>query len=654
MQAIHLIVFLPLLASILVGLNTRRLSVGAAQFITAGAVSVAAILSYVVFVDVFHNHNSYVVTLLRWVDIGSFQANWALKVDSVTSVMLVLVTTVSALVHIYSVGYMSHDAHRQRFMSYLSLFTFFMLVLVTSDNLLQVFVGWEGVGVCSYLLIGFWYHKESANLASMKAFLVNRVGDFGLALGVAACYFVFGSVEFDVVFAQAEAKSAAYVPFLGWDIHAITLICVLLFIGCMGKSAQFGLHTWLPDAMEGPTPVSALIHAATMVTAGVFLVVRCSPLFEQSPVALSLVTLVGAVTCIFAASIALTQHDIKRVIAYSTCSQLGYMFFACGVSAYSAGMFHLLTHGFFKALLFLGAGSVIHAMSDEQDMRNMGGLWRKIPVTYAMMLIGTLAIVGMPPLSGFFSKDLIIESAYGAGHELHHPLGMFAFWLGIAAATMTAFYSWRLIFLTFHGPSRASKKVQDHVHESPFVMLFPLIVLSLGALFVGYILYGPYHIGAGDLSFWQGAITMLSHDGHNVLDAAHHSPLWVKLAPLAVGVVGLITAFVVYIWKFGVAEKIVAAFKPLHQFLYRKWYVDELYDTLFVRPTKWLGRFLWLAVDTKMVDGYGPNGAANLARKIGALASRIQTGLVYHYALVMLLGVIGLLTWIAMKEGMLF
>ena len=636
---IQFIVFLPLVAALWVGLSTRSMSVQAAQIITCSGLVISAILSGITFYEVIFKDGAQVVTLATWLKSGALNVDWALRVDSLTAVMLVVVTWVSALVHIYSVGYMSHDPHPQRFMAYLSLFTFFMLMLVTSDNLLQLFLGWEGVGLCSYLLIGFWYRKESANAAAMKAFIVNRVGDFGFALGIFATYMLFDTIQFSEIFAKAAAYETATISFLGTEFHALTLICILLFIGAMGKSAQLGLHTWLPDAMEGPTPVSALIHAATMVTAGVFMVARCSPLFEQSPLALDVVTIVGASTAIFAATIAITQNDIKRVIAYSTCSQLGYMFFACGVSAYAAGVFHLMTHGFFKALLFLGAGSVIHAMSDEQDMRKMGGLWKKIPLTYAMMMIGTLAIVGFPPLSGYYSKDMILESAYAAGHE-GSLTGAIAFWLGVTAATLTAFYSWRLIFMTFHGKSRASKKVQDHVHESPAIMTVPLILLSVGAVFAGMTAY-HWGIVESDLKFWAGSIV----GGEHVLHEAHHVPEWVKFAPLAVGLFGLLVAYISYIVLPRLPEVMARTFGGVYRFLLNKWYVDELYDWLFVRPAKSLGRFFWRSIDACVIDGLGPNGMATLSQRIAALLSRLQTGYVYHYAFVMLIGIVAGVSW---------
>lgn len=635
---IGLIVFLPLLAAIYVGLLTSRISNRAAQVITSGALVISAILSGIAFYKVFAFGEPLELELGRWIDIGTFKVNWFLRVDSLTSVMLVVVTWVSALVHIYSCGYMSHDKHVPRFMAYLSLFTFFMLMLVTSNNFIQLFLGWEGVGLCSYLLIGFWFNKQSACNAAIKAFIVNRVGDFGLILGIFAIYTVFGSLNFAEVFAAAPEKLSATINFLGHKYNAINLICVLLFIGAMGKSAQLGLHTWLPDAMEGPTPVSALIHAATMVTAGVFLVARCSPLFEYADIARQMVTIVGGLTAIFAASIAITQNDIKRVIAYSTCSQLGYMFFACGVSAYSAGVFHLMTHGFFKALLFLGAGSVIHAMSNEQDLRRMGGIWKKIPATYAMMWIGSLALVGVFPFAGFYSKDIILESAYAAG-----GFGGIAFWLGICAAFLTAFYSWRLIILAFHGKTRASDDVIHHIHESPFVMMLPLYLLACGAIFAGIIGYNVFGMVEPGGDFWRGTVLVLEHN--NSLEAAHHVPNIIKLLPSIVGFMGIGLAYLLYMFMPTVPGMIASTFSPVYNFLLNKWYFDELYEFIFVRPAKAIGNILWRVGDVIIIDGGGPNGMAWLSQKFASGLSRVQSGFVYTYALVMLLGMIGLIGW---------
>ncbi|MEC8531356.1 MAG: NADH-quinone oxidoreductase subunit L, partial [Pseudomonadota bacterium] len=502
----------------------------------------------------------------------------------------------------------------------------------------QMFFGWEGVGLCSYLLIGFWYEKPEANAAAIKAFVVNRVGDFGFALGIMGVFLMFNSINFDTIFAAAPSKADATIKFLGFEAHAMTTLCILLFIGAMGKSAQLGLHTWLPDAMEGPTPVSALIHAATMVTAGVFMVARLSPLFEHAPDALTLVTIVGATTCLFAATVALTQTDIKRVIAYSTCSQLGYMFFACGVSAYSAGIFHLTTHAFFKALLFLGAGSVIHAMSSEQDMRRMGGIWKMVPVTYTLMWIGSLALAGIPFFAGFYSKDLIIEAAFGANSNA----GMYAFWLGIIAAILTAFYSWRLIIMTFHGESRADEKTLAHVHESPKIMLVPLLVLAVGAIFSGFVGY-KYFVGGEMNAFWGESIYVLP--GTDPIAAAKQVPAWVIALPIVVALVGILAAYYAYMMKPNLPGKLADRFRGTYKFLLNKWYFDELYDFLFVRPAHRLGRNLWKDGDGAVIDGLGPDGVAAAARHLARKVASLQSGYVYHYAFVMLIGVAGIVTW---------
>lgn len=633
------IVLLPLIAATIVGLFTRTIGIKNAQIITSGSLVLSALLSWFVFFDVAFGGEPYVIEAARWIDSGSFQVQWALRIDVLTSVMLVLVTTVSSIVHIYSIGYMHHDPHIPRFMCYLSLFTFFMLMLVTSDNFIQLFLGWEGVGLCSYLLIGFWYKKPTANAAAVKAFIVNRVGDFGFALGIFAIYLVFDSVQFSEVFRAASNNPDAVISWFGNEYHALTVICLLLFIGAMGKSAQLGLHTWLPDAMEGPTPVSALIHAATMVTAGVFLVARCSPLFEHSPLALDVVTIVGGVTAIFAATVAITQNDIKRVIAYSTCSQLGYMFFACGVSAYSAGVFHLLTHGFFKALLFLGAGSVIHAMANEQDMRYMGGIWKKIPYTHAMMVIGSLALVGVFPFAGFYSKDMVLEAAYAAGGA-----GSIAFWLGISAAFLTAFYSWRLIIMTFYGESKAPKPILDHAHESPKVMLLPLYVLVAGAIFSGMIGYYLLGMVDADGAFWKGSITVLEEN--NILEAAHNVPLIIKLLPLIVGALGIALAYVIYMFNPHLPERIAGRAKLLYHFLLNKWYFDQLYQFLFVAPAKKIGYVLWQVGDVRGIDKFGPNGAAWSSLKLSQFVSKLQSGYIFTYAFMMLLGLLGIISYV--------
>ncbi len=635
-------IFLPLLGAFIAGFFGRLIGDRGAQIVTCAGVLTAAVLSVILFTQVGFGgpEAARTIELFTWIDSGTFEVSWSLRIDTLTAVMLVVVNGVSSMVHVYSVGYMSHDPHRARFMAYLSLFTFMMLMLVTADNLLQMFFGWEGVGVASYLLINFWYEKKSANDASMKAFLVNRVGDFGFALGIMAIYIIFGTVEFDGIFAQAASKADATFHFLSWEVHALTCACLLLFIGAMGKSAQLGLHTWLPDAMEGPTPVSALIHAATMVTAGVFMLARMSPVFEYAPVALEVVTYLGAATAFVAATIGLTQFDIKRVIAYSTMSQLGYMFFAIGVGAYPAAIFHLMTHAFFKALLFLGAGSVIHAMSDEQDMRNMGGIWKLIPGTYTMMWIGNLALAGIPFFAGFYSKDMILEVAYAK----HSAAGSFAFWMGIAAAFMTAFYSWRLLIMTFHGKPRASEKVMAHVHESPAVMLVPLVVLSIGALFAGFVAY-PWFVGHDMNAFWAGSIVMLAGEHGTIIEAAHHVPGWVPYAPLAAGVSGIVLAYIFYMFSPGLPGAFVNTFKAIHGFVFRKYMFDELYDALFVRPAMKLGFGLWKGVDIGVIDGLGPDGAAAVTRRLSLASSRVQSGYVYHYAFVMVIGVVALAGW---------
>ncbi len=643
-----LIVFLPLAGAILAGLFGRALGDRGAQAVTCGALVVAAALSVVVFIDVALGGNARTTELFTWFDAGSFELSWALRVDTLTAVMFCVVTIVSAVVHVYSIGYMAEDKSIPRFMAYLSLFTFFMLMLVSADNLVQMFFGWEGVGLASYLLIGFWYDRPSANAAAIKAFLVNRVGDVGYALGIAGIFLLFGSVEFDQIFGAAADYQDTVLTVFGIEWHALTVICLLLFIGAMGKSAQLGLHTWLPDAMEGPTPVSALIHAATMVTAGVFLVCRMSPVFEYAPDALTVVTYVGAATAFFAATVGLTQTDIKRVIAYSTCSQLGYMFFAAGVSAYGAAMFHLMTHAFFKALLFLGAGAVIHAMHHEQDMFKMGGLYKKIPLTYGLMWIGSLALVGFGipglgvGLAGFYSKDIVLEAAYAA----QSAAGGFAFWLGIAAALMTAFYSFRLLFLTFHGQTRADQHTFDHAHEAPRVMIWPLYLLAAGAIGAGAIFYG-FFVGDGRETFWNGAIFALS----DIIEEAHHVPFWVKALPMAVTLVGIALAWAMYVWRPDLPAAGARLFRPLYLFSLRKWYFDELYDAVFVRPAWYLGEGLWKAGDGALIDGVGPNGVAAVTRSLARRASRLQSGYVYHYAFAMLIGVVALVTWYIVTAG---
>ncbi len=669
------IVFLPLLGSAIAGLFGRVIGARASELVTTGLLFAAAALSAVAFATVaLGGGATQIIAVLPWIHSGDFAADWTVRVDSITAVMLVVVTGVSSLVHLYSIGYMHEDPHRPRFFSYLSLFTFAMLMLVTSNNFLQLFFGWEGVGLASYLLIGFWYTRPSANAAAMKAFIVNRVGDFGFALGIFGIWAVFHTLDFDAVFAAAPSFVGKNFIFAGHSVDILTTLCLLLFVGAMGKSAQLGLHTWLPDAMEGPTPVSALIHAATMVTAGVFLVCRCSPMFQLAPTALTFVTVIGATTAFFAASVGLFQNDIKRVIAYSTCSQLGYMFAAAGVSMYNAAMFHLFTHAFFKALLFLGAGSVIHAMHHEQDMRKMGGLWKQIPFTYTMMLIGNLALtgVGIPllgiGLAGFYSKDAIINSTFAAGTGV----GTYAFTLLLVAAGMTSFYSWRQFLLTFHGRYRGLDHSHDEhhadahahdepldddhghddhhhapalseVHESPLVMLVPLGILALGALFAGAA-FNHFFLGDGAHEFWRASIVLAGHGEHEL-------PMWVEFGPLAVTIIGFLVAYYFYILHPEIAAAMQARQGLLYLFLYNKWYFDELYDFLFVRPALRLGRFLWKKGDGMVIDGLGPDGIA--ARVLDATrgAVRLQTGYVYHYALAMLLGVVALATWFVASMG---
>jgi len=637
-------VFLPLLGAIIAGFFGRFLGDRGSQLVTCGAMVLAAITGAFVFVDVALMGHARTIEIASWIVSGSFDVTWSVRLDTLSASMIGMISLVSCMIHIYSCGYMAHDNSIPRFMAYLSLFTFFMLMLVSADNFVQLFFGWEGVGLASYLLIGFWYQRPSANAAAIKAFIVNRVGDFGFALGVFGVFMIYDSVTFDAVFAATPGKVGTTFNFLGWHVDTLTTICLLLFIGAMGKSAQLGLHTWLPDAMEGPTPVSALIHAATMVTAGVFMVCRLSPMFEYAPTALAVVTVVGASTAFFAATVGLTQFDIKRVIAYSTCSQLGYMFFAAGVSAYSAAMFHLITHAFFKALLFLGAGSVIHAMSDEQDMRKIGGIWKLIPITYALMWIGNLALAGVPPFAGFFSKDIILEAAYAA----HSGVGMYAFVLGTAAALMTAFYSWRLLFMTFHGEPRADHHTMEHVHESPQIMLAPLYVLALGAIVSGFLLYGLF-VGDGRAAFWGTSLFVLPD--HDTVEHAHHVPLWVKLLPTLAGLTGIAGAYLFYISNPEMPGRMVEAFRPIHQFFFNKWYFDELYDRVFVRPSFWLGRFLWKGGDGAIIDGLGPDGIATTTINMAKRAGRLQTGYVYHYAFAMLIGVVALASFYLYQMG---
>ena len=632
------IVLLPLLAAIITGLFGRTLGDRASQVITCGSVLIGALLSILVFKDVALDHHTQSIQLFRWIDTGPLSVDWGIRLDTLSAVMLCVVTIVSSMVHVYSIGYMAHDHSIPRFMAYLSFFTFAMLSLVTADNFFQLFFGWEGVGTASYLLVGFWYDRPAANAAAIKAFVVNRIGDFGFALGIFAVFKLFGTVSFDPVFQAAPQIATQTMHFLSWDVDALTVTCILLFVGAMGKSAQLGLHTWLPDAMEGPTPVSALIHAATMVTAGVFMVCRLSPMFEYSQVALDVVVVIGGTTAIFAASIGIAQTDIKRVIAYSTCSQLGYMFFAAGVSAYPAAMFHLGTHAFFKALLFLCAGSVIHAMGGEQDMRKMGGLWPKIRITAILMWIGSWALAGFPWFSGFYSKDEILNAAWASDTWVGH----YAFALGVFAAFLTAFYSWRLLFLTFNGKTRADHHTFDHAHESPNVMLVPLYVLALGAMVAGY-LGKDYFVGADQAAFWGNSIKILP--SHGSLAGAEAVPLGVELLPLIVGILGLLAAYVGYIGVPSLPARVAVAFQPVYLFLLNKWYFDELYEALFTRNAFRGGWLLWKGGDGMLIDGLGPDGIATVTRGIARGASRLQTGYVYHYAFAMLIGVAAMVTY---------
>ena len=651
-QLAQFIVFCPLLGALIAGFVTPLVGYQSqnafAQTMTVGGLVISAVLSWILFISMgLGLISAYVLPLFEWVSVGDFSFNWALRVDMLTAVMFIVVTSVSSLVHIYSIGYMSHDDAQPRFMAYLSLFTFMMLMLVSADNLVQMFFGWEGVGLASYLLIGFWYKKPSANAAAIKAFLVNRVGDIGFALGIFALYILTGSVQFSEIFAAVPDLIGSSVYFLGGEFDAITLVALLLFLGAMGKSAQLGLHTWLPDAMEGPTPVSALIHAATMVTAGVFMVCRLSPLIEYSDTALMVITWVGAATAFFAATIGLTQTDIKRVIAYSTCSQLGYMFFAAGVSAYPAAMFHLTTHAFFKALLFLGAGSVIHAMSDEQNMLRMGGIGGYIRQTRALMWIGSLALagIGIPGVigfAGFYSKDIMLEAAYAAGTGT----GFVAFWAGILAAFMTAFYSWRLLILTFDGEPRGDERVIAHVHESPPVMLWPLYLLAIGAVTSGFLLYG-WFVGNSWQTFWGDALFILPE--HQGFEQAHHVPLWVKWLPLIMGLGGIALAYVIYRDGLARAQSVARFFGPFYRLSFNKWYIDEIYDFLFVRPAQALGRFFWIKGDGFVIDGFGPDGVAGRTRALSARFSAAQSGYLYHYAFVMLIGVVVLVAWVLLS-----
>ena len=660
MHPILVIVFAPLLAALIAGLGNRMIGNVAAKSVTTAGLFLAAGLSWPIFLGFLGGTATpEVVPVLKWVQSGTLTFDWALRVDTMTAIMLVVINSVSALVHLYSWGYMEEDPDQPRFFAYLSLFTFAMLMLVTADNLVQMFFGWEGVGLASYLLIGFWFKKPSAGAAAIKAFVVNRVGDLGFMLGIFGTYLVFQTTSIPEILAAAPGMSGSTITFVGMRLYTMDILCILLFIGAMGKSAQLGLHTWLPDAMEGPTPVSALIHAATMVTAGVFMVCRLSPMFETAPTALTIVTIVGAATCFFAATIGTTQWDIKRVIAYSTCSQLGYMFFAAGVGAYGAAMFHLFTHAFFKALLFLGAGSVIHAMHHEQDMRYYGGLRKHIPLTFWAMMAGTLAITGVGILgvfgfAGFYSKDAILEAAYAR----HNGAGQFAFWAGAIAALLTSFYSWRLMFLTFWGkprwiesehiqhsvhktPEQAGKDTTGgyHPHESPLPMLVPLGVLGIGAVLAGFVFHHQFIDGA---AFWGGSIFY----NEDLIHAMHGVPLWVKLTATAVMLIGLAGAYFAYIAKPDIPAKFVKNFSGLHNFVYRKWYFDEFYDAIFVKPAFALGRAFWKLGDIGTIDRFGPNGIAWVVERSSVAAKSIQSGYVYTYALIMLLGLVAAVTYV--------
>jgi len=624
----YAILFLPLFASIISGFFGKLIGDKFSEILTSLFVSISAILSIFIFYKVLSYGYENNLVIATWLSSGSLNVNWSIKIDSLSSVMLLVVTLISALVHIYSIGYMSHDPHKPRFMAYLSLFTFSMLTLVTSDNFLQLFFGWEGVGLCSYFLIGFWYKKDTANSAAIKAFLVNRVGDFGFALGIFLIFYLFGTINYSEVFDLIPSIVDQELSFLGLKINTINLICVLLFIGAMGKSAQIFLHTWLPDAMEGPTPVSALIHAATMVTAGVFLVVRCSPIYEYSQFALSLITTIGMTTAIFAASVAIVQNDIKKIIAYSTCSQLGYMFFATGVGAYNVAMFHLFTHAFFKALLFLGSGSVIHSFKDEQDITNMGGVWKKLPYTYAFMIIGTLALTGFPFLSGYYSKDAIIEFAYLRGNNI----GYLAAFIGVFTALLTSIYSWRLIFKTFHGNYNNRKQDIKSMHESPYVMLVPLLFLSIGAIAAGFLFKDLFIGHEKSYEFWGESILFLKPL------STDHPPYWfIFLTPVLV-ILSIPFSYYIFIKNKKITDELVYMNKPFYNFLINKWYFDEIYQYIFVNFSKKIGMFFWKKIDLDVIDKFGPDGISNLIKKFSLKAVKFQSGFIYQYAFVMLIG----------------
>ena len=630
------LLFLPLLASIISGFFGKYIGDRNSEIVTSLFVSISSILSLFIFYNVIYEGYENNVVIASWINSGSLNVNWSIKIDALSSVMLVVVTLISSLVHIYSIGYMSHDPHKPRFMAYLSLFTFAMLTLVTSDNFLQLFFGWEGVGLCSYFLIGFWFKKDSANAAAIKAFIVNRVGDFGFALGIFLIFYLFGTVNYNEVFLLIPETLDQEIYFFGINLKSIDLICILLFMGAMGKSAQFLLHTWLPDAMEGPTPVSALIHAATMVTAGVFLVVRCSPIFEYSQIALNIICIVGMTTAFFAATVALVQNDIKKIIAYSTCSQLGYMFFAAGIGAYNVAIFHLFTHAFFKALLFLGAGSVIHSLNNEQDIRKMGGIWRKLPYSWGLMIVGTLALSGFPFFSGFYSKEAIIEFAYLKGNTL----GYYVVAIGIFTALLTAIYSWRLIFKTFHGTYENKELKIDSIHESPYVMLVPLTVLAIGSIFAGFFFKELFIGQYASNNFWSDSIKFLSPI------STDHPPLWIVYFTPVIVVLSIPIAYYLFVKNKDITNWLVNENKPLYNFLINKWYFDELYEYLFVRTFKRIGIFFWKNIDLKIIDRFGPDGISNLIKKLSVRAVKFQSGYIYQYAFIMLLGFSALLTYL--------
>ena len=633
------LLFLPLAASIISGFFGKYIGDRSCEIVTSLFVVLSAILSIFIFYNVILNDYENNVVIASWINSGALNVNWSIKIDPLSSVMLVVVTLISSLVHIYSIGYMSHDPHKPRFMAYLSLFTFAMLTLVTADNFLQLFFGWEGVGLCSYFLIGFWFKKDTANAAAIKAFIVNRVGDFCFALGIFLIFYIFRTVNYSEVFNQIPQIIDKKIIFLGINFNSVDLICLLLFIGAMGKSAQIFLHTWLPDAMEGPTPVSALIHAATMVTAGVFLVVRCSPIFEYSPLVLNIITTIGMLTAFFAATVALVQTDIKKIIAYSTCSQLGYMFFAAGVGAYNVAMFHLFTHAFFKALLFLGSGSVIHAFNNEQNINKMGSVWKKLPYTWIMMIIGTLALTGFPFLSGFYSKDAIIEFAYIKGNTT----GILAAYVGIFTAFLTSIYSWRLIFKTFHGQYNNEEIKIEKIHESPAIMIIPLIALSIGSLFVGFLFKDIFISHSDTYNFWNNSIKFL-----NPL-STDHPPLFIIITTPILVTLSIPLSYYLFIKNKKLTNLIVESNKSMYNFFLNKWYFDELYEVTFVKPTKKIGLFFWRSIDIKIIDRFGPDGISEIIKVFSLKAKKFQSGFIYEYAFIMLLGFSAILTFLILN-----